>query len=297
MTTSKKSILALLATVLLFSFSVVIARGTVLSVPPMTLFFLRMLFAVIAFLPFICRSRLWNKEKFTQLVFVSLLSTVNIAFFIWGIQYTSASASQLIYALQPILIVMIDSFYHRIKHPLKKIFGVIMGFAGILFIVYLSFIEKGATISGSITGNFAIMIAMFGWLFYNLLSKKISKTFSPIEIGSISILITFLISIPLMVWEVFSNNYFPQINLNLLMAAGYMGFFGTFLTYILYQYAIKHVSSLTVSLFSYIQPVSTTIIAMIFLGEKLTIYFILGSALVFSGIFLTSTLEVFHRIK
>jgi drug/metabolite transporter (DMT)-like permease len=75
-------------------------------------------------------------------------------------------------------------------------------------------------------------------------------------------------------------------------AALYMGLFGTFATYVLYQYAVKHLPSLTVSLTSYIQPITTATLAMIFLGERLTAPFIIGSMLVFAGIFLVSEIKL-----
>lgn len=293
----QKAFIALLATVLLWSFSVVITRGTVLNFPPMSLFFYRMAVAAIIAIPFIFSQKTWRKKGFLHLVFISLFSTVNIAFFIWGIQYTSASASQLIYAFMPILIVLIDIFYHKIRHPIRKIIGIALGFAGILMIVYLSIIEKGQTITGSFKGNMAVVIAMTGWLFYILLSKKIPKSFSPIEISSISIMTAFLAAIPLMFLEIKSMGFIPSINLNVLLAVIYVGFCGTFLTFILYQYAIKQVSALTVSLSSYIQPITTAIVAIIFLGERLTVYFVIGSIMVFLGIFLASTLELVKLVR
>ena len=215
----------------------------------------------------------------------------------WGIQYTSASASQLIYALIPILIVLIETFYHKIKHPIRKILGVVVGFAGILLIISLSIIEKGETITGGFTGNLAIVLAMLGWLFYILLSKKISLRFSPVDIGSVSILTTFVVSLPLLYWDFIHGEKVFDFNFTLLLATLFMGVFGTFMTYLLYQYAIKYLSSLTASLSSYIQPVTTTILAMIFLGEKITPPFVIGTLLVFSGVFLTTTLEFIRKYK
>jgi len=215
----------------------------------------------------------------------------------WGIQYTTASASQLIYALIPILIVLIETFHHKIKHPVTKKLGVILGFTGILLIVYLSITEKGETITGTLAGNLAIVIAMLGWLFYILLSKKISLRFSPVDIGSVSILTTFIVSLPFLFWDLRYGDKVFNFNFSLLLATLFMGFFGTFMTYLLYQYAIKHLSALTASLSTYIQPVTTTILAMFLLGEKITPLFVLGTAMVFAGVFLTTTLEFVKRYK
>lgn len=297
MSKSSKAVIALLSTVVLWSFSVIIARATVTVASAMTVLFWRMFFAAIAFLPFFIMRKVWRKKDFWYLIKISLLSSINIVFFMWGIQYTSASTSQLIYALIPILIVLIETFYHKIKHPIRKILGVAVGFAGILLIISLSILEKGETITGSITGNLAIVLAMLGWLFYILLSKKISLRLSPVDIGSVSILTTFVISLPLLYWDFRHGEKVFDFNFTLLLATLFMGVFGTFMTYLLYQYAIKYLSSLTASLSSYIQPVTTTILAMIFLGEKITPPFIIGTVLVFSGVFLTTTLEFIRKYK
>ena len=74
-----------------------------------------------------------------------------------------------------------------------------------------------------------------------------------------------------------------------------MGIGGTFFTYLLLQYAIKHLSSLTVNMTSYIQPTLVAVLAIFFLHEKLTWHFVFGSLLVFLGVFLTVTSEFIRR--
>jgi len=82
---------------------------------------------------------------------------------------------------------------------------------------------------------------------------------------------------------------------NLILAGLYLGLCGSFLTYILIQYAIKYLSPLTVNLSSYIQPILTTAMAMILLGEKLTMTFLFGSMMVLFGVFISATLEFYFR--
>jgi len=297
MSTKFKALLALLATVFLWSLLVVIARGTVVNVRPMTLLFLRLLVAAIAFTPLFISRKPWKNSAFAQLTGVSLLSTINLVFFMWGIQYTTASASQLIYAAMPILIIVISTLFLKENYPLRKILGILIGLLGIIFIIYLSAAEKGTTITGTLIGNLAMVIAMTGWMLYILSTKKLSKIFSPVEIGSVSIIVSFIISIPLFLVEIIWLKAPLSIPMSGIWSAIYMGFFGTFLTYLLHQYAIKNTSPLTVSLTSYIQPITTTILAVILLGEKITVNFLLGASIVFSGIFLATTLEVYHRRK
>ncbi|MBI2617264.1 DMT family transporter [Candidatus Gottesmanbacteria bacterium] len=287
---------ALFATILFWGFFAVIARFAVFSVSPMVLLFIRFFIGAVCFLPFFLKDKPWKNKRFRELLFVSSFSTINVALFIWGIQYTSASASQVIYAVQPVLILLFNFFVLKEKHPLVKVLGVAIGFAGVAYIVYLSAIEKGTTISGNLVGNLAILGAMGGWLTYILTSKKISKHFTPMEIGSTSIFVTLFIATFLVGVELFTGNAKITISLTIVLIGLYMGIFATFLAYICTQFAVKHLSPLTTSLSSYIQPIATAIFATLLIGERVTANFLAGSMFVFAGIFLTSTVDAYtHR--
>lgn len=292
-----RALLGLAGTVILFSLLVVIAKGMTVNVPSMYIFFLRMFFASIVFLPFFIIGRVWKKNRFKQLILISLLSSGNVAGFMWGIEFTTASASQIIYAAMPILTILITVAFLQEKYSMTTIVGVLIGLIGIIFIIYQSAVEKGLTISGGLTGNLVMVLAMSCWLAYVLLSKKMSRIFSPTEIGSTSVLITFSVSIILFLIQYISGDNTISLNRDIIVSTFFMGVFGTFLTYLLLQYAIKILRPLTVNLTSYIQPIVTAFLAYIFLGEKLTLSFAVGSVLVFSGVFLTATLEFYQRRK
>ncbi len=295
MTLQTKAILALFGTVILWSLMVVIARVAVTEIHPFTLLFLRLLVAAAFFIPFVLKKKPWENKHFKNLVIISPLSMVNMAFFILGIQYTTASASQLIYAVMPILILTVSVLFLREKYHWSKGIGVVIGLLGIILLVILSAMEKGTTIAGGLTGNLLIMIAMLGWMAFILLSKKMSGFFSPIEIGGVSILLSFILSIPLAAGELIYFNEPVFLPLTGVLAAIYMGLCGTFFTYILQQYAIRHLSTLTVSLASYIQPITTAALEIILLDEKMTTGFLVGGGLVFLGLFLSTTIEVLHH--
>src|SRR3989338_8753525 len=141
-----KALLALFGTVFLWSFMVVIVRDAVSRTDSVVLLFLRLLVAFLSFLPIFIRSRVWRKSKFKTLVFVSLGSTINLTFFMLGIAYTTATASQVIYAAIPILVLLFGKYFQRHTHSYRKIGGVVVGFMEILLIIYLSILEKGTTI-------------------------------------------------------------------------------------------------------------------------------------------------------
>lgn len=287
MNSSKKAICALLTTVFLWSLMVVIARSTVVKYSPYLVLFLRLTVGSIFFLPFFIKHRTWAKPGFKKLALISLGSTVNLTFFMIGIKYTSASTSQIIYAAMPLMVLIADKLVLEKSHGMTKIGGVLIGFTGIILIMYLSAIEKGETITGTLFGNLLIVIAMLGWSFYTYSSKHLSKTFSPMEIGSISILLSEVVVTILFISQLPSMGnltFSPE----LIYASIYMGLFGTFVTYLLFQYAVKNLSSLTVVLSSYIQPITTSLLAILLIGEKLTVSYAFGSLLVLLGVFFST---------
>ncbi len=292
-----KALLALFTTVVLWSLVVVIARGIINEIKPFTLLFIRLLVAVVAFLPFVLKRKVWKHPQFKELVKVSIFFMGNMTFFLLGIQYTSASTSQIIYATTPILVIIGSSIFLREKYPKGKLLGVFIGLVGVILIIYLSAIEKGTTITGSITGNLLITVAMLSWLAYLFSTKKILETFSPIDTSSIAIIISFLLSIPLFVYELIGGGGIIHFSVNYLTAAFFVGFIGTFITYILHQYALSHLTPLSTSLSSYIQPITTIIFEIILLGEKLTTGFVIGGSLAITGVFLATTYEFYQRYR
>lgn len=295
MNISSRAHLALFITILLWSYQAIAAKNAIADLPSMLLLCLRMGIASLAFLPFFLREKPWRKNGFGKLVGASLFSTVNVTCFLWGIQYTSASASQLIYAAMPVLILLSDYFSGKKRHAWYTVAGVGIGLLGVGYIVYLSVIERGTTITGSLRGNLAIILAMCGWVVYILRSKILSRTFSNLAIGSTSVFIGFACSLVLVTIEWYTLHPPVQFTGAALWGGAYMGIIGTFFAYILYQYGIKHTSPVTVSMTSYIQPVTSAALAAFFLGERLTAGYVIGSLLIFGGVFLSSTMELIEK--
>jgi drug/metabolite transporter (DMT)-like permease len=292
-----KALCALFGTVLLWSLMTVISRFAIASISGAALLFLRMLIASIAFLPIFLHVKPWKKPHFKQLVIISTFSGLNISFFILGIQYTSASASQIIYAAMPILVLMVNTIFLKKKYNAQKYIGICIGFFGLLYIMYLSSIGGGTTISGSLHGNLLIIFAMFCWTAYLLLSKKISKYFTPLEIGSTSVLWGFVIATVIFIFLSYGKMVPIPLTWTVIVSALYIGLCGTFLTYILYQYAIKHLSALTISLSSYVQPITTTFLAILLIGEQLTVNYIIGSIVILFGVLLSSDFKILFNSK
>jgi drug/metabolite transporter (DMT)-like permease len=159
--------------------------------------------------------------------------------------------------------------------------------------MYRSSIERGTTITGTLLGNLLVGIAMVGWMIWIIRSKTFSKEFTPLEIAGVSCLVSFFVSIILAILEIIITKPTFILTPDIVLAGLYLGAGGTFLTYLLYQYAISKVSSFSASLTSYLQPVATTVFASYFIGEKVNTSFFIGGMMVLLGVFVTQV----HLVK
>lgn len=283
----KVAAVALLTTVVIWGGLAVIARSVVSVFPPLIILFIRMLVGSICFFPFFIYSKVWRKKEFKNLLKICIFPTINVTLYMIGVAYTSASASQLIYAAIPILIIVSGHIFRKEKYSLSQYAGICIGFGGLFYILYRSSVEKGTTITGGLFGNLLIGVAMLAWTLWILKSKKIANYFTPIEVGATSSLFSLAIATVLLGFELIVHRPNIIITSSLILSGLYMGGAGTFLALILYQYSVSKVSSLTVSITSYIQPIVTTSLAGIFLSERLNLSFLIGGVLVLSGVFVT----------
>ena len=105
-------------------------------------------------------------------------------------------------------------------------------------------------------------------------------------------LVGFLTTIPLALTEVKATEILPKlmkINFSSHLAVIYMAIFSGAIAYILYQKAQKTIEASEASIFNYLPPIITAPVAMLWLHEKLTTPYIVGSAIIAVGVILAET--------
>lgn len=253
---------------------------------PFSFAFIRFLIASILVLPFFIARN--NFKNFIEQVPLSLFASINITFFIVGINLTTANSSQVLYAASPLLIVLISHFLLRQKTELRKYLGILVGFFGVFLIVILPLIEK-SKFSGNLLGNSLICIGVLSYSFYMIFSKKIQTKYSPFSITSSFIFTTLFFLLPFFLYDLKVNTLlFGSITFRGWFSVFYIAFVATIVTYVLNQYAIKHGGSVFASMIFYITPLFGYLSAFILLGERLTLGLIAGSVLALLGVFLVT---------
>lgn len=256
------------------------------NIPPLSFAFIRFFIAFLIIIPFIRKAERKIIKDFVALAPISLLATINIVLFTLGVKATTATISGLLYAATPLIIALFSYLFIAEKLNRNKILGIIIGFMGVLVVVFLPFLEKGKAFSGDLFGNLLISAAVVCWSFYMIFSKKMQKTYSPFVIVSIFTILTTLALFPFFLVDLKLNyGWWNGVEISSFISLFYAGAVGTVMSYLLNQYAIRHGGSVFASMAFYIQPLFAFLSAFFLLGEGLTLGILLGGSLALIGVF------------
>ncbi len=253
------------------------------EIPSFSFTFLRFLIASVFLIPFSLKHLPTFKKKDYKIILLSLLASVNVVLFSFGIKYTTANISQMIYTAVPIVSAVLSFYLFGERFNFKKILGILIGFIGTITIILLPIISNNNL--GSIKGNIIISIAMSSISLYWVLSKKFQSEYSPLKINNYFIFITTILLFFLSFYDLIKTpNWYDHISIRAYLALIFIAIFSTAITYLLNQVLIKRTTPVLASMVLYLQPFTTFIWAYIFLSEKLSLPFLVGAILTLIGI-------------
>jgi len=259
------------------------------EIPPLSFTFLRFVLASLFLAPFFIKENSRVGKDIFKIVLFSLLATVNVTFFAFGVKKTTATVAQMLYAAVPIIASSLSYLILKEKIRPRTIIGAGLGLLGVSLIIILPTIEQSFPFKGNLMGNLLIFVGVFSFSLYSVFSKKFQENYSPAYLTTVFFLTTTFVLFFLSFGEFTSYPYWwSNISLDSLLSLLYVGFIGTALFYLLYQYALKHGTPVIASMTLYLQPAATFIWAAIILGERVTFGFIIGAILALTGAWLVT---------
>ena len=259
------------------------------EMPPLSFTFLRFLLAAAILLPFALRAKGFSWTRVGKLVFVSLLATANVTLFIFGVERTTATISQMLYAGGPLVTSMFSVFLLRERLYQRKLWGLIIGFIGVMLIVFLPVIGRQAAFNGDLFGNIIILIAVCSFALYTVLSKRFQENYTPLELTTSFVLTTVVLLLFLAPADaVYHASWWDDVTWKSIIGLLYVGILGTGFNYLLIQYAIQGTTPIVASMTFYLQPIFGYLWAAVLLGEQVTPEFVFGALLAFVGVALVT---------
>ena len=269
--------------------NIIVARGGVEYVPPISLAFWRWLTVFFILMPFFFDEILKKRKQFKSesfKLFILGLTGCGIcgAFpFIAGMSTTMANMG-IIYTSSPIFIIVISVLFFKDKINLSRIVGLILCLTGVVMIICkgdLTFLINFKFTSGDLW----MLGAAIGWAVYSIFLINWKSKFSLMARFT---LVAFFGAICLLPFYIIEESFFfnTTFNNNFLFWVLFAAISPGIIAFTLYTKVQKFVGASLAGFTLYIFSIYSAIYGIILFGESLLSFHYYGAALVFTGVYL-----------
>jgi drug/metabolite transporter (DMT)-like permease len=262
----------------------IVAKLVVRDVEPFTLTLVRSLISALAMgLILTLRGRMpvIRREDFRPVLWLSFLAIpVNQFLFLFGMRYTIPSNAALLYATTPIVVLVFSHYFLGERLTRSKVVGVVLGFTGVTIVIF----ERGVSASMEfVYGNVIIFCAVLAWALYTVYGRKLIVKYGAIEASSVTLIVGTVLFIPIGLIPAVRFPYELLTAANWLQI-GYLGIVTSVFAYLLWYYALGRIEAGKVALFANLQPLLTTVLAVVLLDQSITAAFLIGGTIAISGV-------------
>jgi len=259
------------------------------AVPPMLFAFLRALIAGLSLLliaKLLKRPGIESASIWINIAFVGLTAT-SIGFFgmFYGGGLVSPGMATVLSNFQPLIAAVLASFFLSEVLKIQQIYGLVMGFIGIILIS----LTKLLIDQSNIIGIGYILFAALGIAISNILLKLVAHKVDIIVAMGWQLVIG---SVPLGILSmVLEGNAEVSWTLPFISSLLVLSIFGTALVFVLW-FKLLTISALSrLNVFTFLTPVFGIVMGVLFYSETMHYLDVVGVLIIISGIFLVTRNE------
>jgi len=200
---------------------------------------------------------------------------------LYGMKTTSATSAGIISSITPIMIFILAAVLLREKINLQKGLAIVIVMLGLII---LNTGMAADSMKGALLGNCLVLLAVIPEALFTILSKSIGKKITEMEAVILVNLFNLILFMPFAVMSVIDfhpTNMSSGVYGQLLI----YGISGGIIFFLLWYRGLTKINANTAALFTGVMPISTTILAFIFLNEPINNSEIIGMLLVIAAIF------------
>ena len=281
----------LILTTLFWSGNFVISRAMHLAIPPFALSFWRWALALLILATFGLKPLIEQRQiALTHYRFLLVQGVAGVAGFnslvYLAMQSTTAINAVLVNSCIPVLIVVFSWLLFKERISLRQGAGVFTSLFGVLLIISSGKLGNLLHLQFN-KGDIFVVVAAVCWGLYSANLKNYPKGFHPFAYQTAIVIIGLTVLLPIYLIEIKSGRSFKP-EWPALMTIAYVAVFASVLAFIFWNRAIAELGANIAGPFIHLMPVFSTILAVVFLGEKLTQNHLLAILFIFFGIVLAT---------
>lgn len=217
-----------------------------------------------------------------------------------AMNYTTTTNTSLIVCLCPLFATaLIGAVYKSERLRPSQMLGTVLAAIGVIVVV----LNGHFVLHLSPLGDSLAFAACLCWAFYSLLmisaNRRYDVVFTTRKVffyGLLSMIPYYLLSpegiltLPAFFSQAFSNG--SEMGLSIVANLLFLGCIASMVCFVAWNWALKTIGAVTATNYVYINPVTTIVFAWLILNERITIFFLIGTALILIGMYLADRKKV-----
>ena len=244
----------------------------------------RLLFAVIIMLPIILLKyrkefRSVTKKDWTLSIFGGVFLAFHFILWFESLNFTSVASSTVLVSLQPIFAFLGTYLFFKERFSSGAVISMIIALIGSVIISWGDFQLSGMALFGDILALLGAVTVTVYFLFGQSVRRNLSLMTYTFIVYSVS-------SITLILYNAVLNNNFIAYPVDHWWVFLALAIIPTFFGHTLFNWALKWLSTSTISMGVLFEPVGATILAYLILNETITWAQLLGGSIIIFGLYL-----------
>lgn len=244
----------------------------------------RIFFAAIVFYFLLPSSRRKLELSDVRAIFPLALTgiAVNQTCFAIGIQLTTPSHSAIICTFIPIFVLILARFVIGENFSSSTVFGMLLAVAGAMIVVLGSLKEDS---TGILLGDLISFLGTIAFALYTVLGRRVVVAMERDRVVTYAFVLSIPFMIPFFIWGCLRQDW-HSVTWKGWGALAYIIVGATLLCYSLHFYALSILGAGQVAIFTDLQPVIATAIAVLIGLDRITEHFLWGGGLALAGVVL-----------
>ena len=217
---------------------------------------------IAAFMP---KEHVERKDLITILVGFVISQTLTA----WALDYTSPVYFSLIATLTPVAVMLCAALTIGEKITPMKFVGVLLGIAGAVLMVLMS--QSLGSGKNDLIGISLAILSVLTWAIYLIITRNVASKYTPVTQMKYVFLISAIVTVPIAIPELPMNAlYTSACQWDGVVEMLFIVLGATALGYFLIPFAMKYLQATTVSIYTNLQPVIASFVAIIIGQDVLT---------------------------
>ncbi len=179
----------------------------------------------------------------------------------WALDFTTPVYYSLVAAMTPVAVMILAAIFLKENITAVKIVGVLLAIAGALLMLFISW--QSGTGKNDLLGIFLTVLSMLTWAVYLIVTRKVSAKYSSVTQMKYVFLVSAIVTLPIALFtEPQQRLYSSAWEWSGIVEMAFIVLFATVLGYFLIPYAMKFLRATTVSIYTNIQPVVASLVAI-----------------------------------